>query len=771
MPLSSLTKKAMAFAVTALCSLASVGVGGPARSKENPPMMHDSLYDSWVATAYNALPNDPDIEPCLDGFYAPVYFSNLRTNFGTNRFGTCAFVAMGMLLSFYDTYWDNSIVPSAYDVNSSFQAVFPNGSIESPGSKSCLSFEDVNDADDYFDAFVPQNDGQHLDMKLITLATQYSIELHEDGYYQNQGGLNYSGMYSLFQHYLYSYMGFSTSDIGFVAEPGTGTGQAKSDSVRDYAIDMVMEGTPVLLSVGTDLSATTGRHAVIAYDYDEANDLLYCHMGWGPKATHCTIESFGYTSYNSAFSLVVRTQHSHSYRYGLDTDRLCACRFAAPYDIRTVDWYRNEEPGFEWSCLDKERWVGDLIKYVVNTPDYSSDNGLKIKRWCVPWNAKHSDNNNTTIYDSSSVSVTITAEYDDDYYNISDIDRSAIFPGITDFSGAHNVHPEDYGFSPNVPTTSTQATHYLEGGSFSIQTIRKGVNEDEGMVNIIYAREGYNDSYIEYHMPSGISAVGIDFGVRFWDDTNASHGFVIEYYEDYDWQISANLLDNSYDIAGSDGDTRWVHHSFGRPVEAFAFHAYSSGAGYYDCGIAGLLNVAIYTLQNETLPLSGSELPYSPGLWNDGGAVEGYSNCYRYALNFPCLTNVQNYWEPGQYSLTDDDFPGQTKEAIVTKATFDSHAYKQNHPTSNAHFSRIGRMEVCPSGCYKVALYINLNNNGIHWFRQNYDGTWSQKNGSSPITNKDGSNRTIFDPQFCNTSYNYFCGYYCVGPWTGYGVS
>ena len=56
MPLSNLAKKAMAFAVTILCSLASIGVGGPAKPKETPPTMHDSLYDSWVATAYNALP-------------------------------------------------------------------------------------------------------------------------------------------------------------------------------------------------------------------------------------------------------------------------------------------------------------------------------------------------------------------------------------------------------------------------------------------------------------------------------------------------------------------------------------------------------------------------------------------------------------------------------------------------------------------------------------------------------------------------------------------
>ena len=771
MTFRNLIKKALPFAVAALCSLVSLGVHEPAEPNENRPLMHDSLYDSWVAAAYNALPDNPDIEPCLDGFYAPVYFSSLRSNFGTNRFGTCAFVAMGMLLSFYDTYWDDSIVPSAYEAVATSTGDPVNGSIDSPGSCDSLPLIGNTNLGYYLNTIVPQNDGVYLDMKLMTLASDYLVAFDTD---TSETGLDYSGMYSLFQYYLYTYRGFSPYELGFIAETGTGTGQARSESVRDFAIEKVSEGVPVLLSVGTDYASTTGRHAVIAYDYDEDNDLLYCHMGWGPKATHVTIESFGYTSYNSAFSLAVRTQHSHTDNYkkvisGYCLSSHCACEFAAPYDIRTVDWYRNEEPGFEWSCVDKERWVGDLIKYVVNTPDYSSDNGLKTKRWCVPWNAKHSNNNNTTIYDSSSVSVTITAEYDDDYYNISGISRSATFPWITDFSGAHNVHPGDYAYSPNTPMTNAQATHNVDGLSFS--TCRKGVYEESDMVSLIYAGSGFNEAYIQYYdFPQGDTVIGLDLGIRLWEDTNAAHGLSIEYYDGGLWHESADLLESDYDIAGSNGAVRWVHHSFGTPVNAFRVLATSSGASNNDYGVAGLLTMAIYTVNDIVSPLSGSELPYLPCLWNNNQNLVLHSNCYLYAINFPNCNNDPDYREPGSYA---NYYNGHTKESVIEGVLRDCRAFKNDNPLSNAFFSKIGRMETCPSGCYKVALYINLNNNGIHWFRQNSTGTWSQKDGTNPVTKLDESESpmVIIDPQFCKTHYNYFCGYYCVGPWTGYGVS
>ena len=168
-----LAKKAICLgAVSLLATMYSGAVASDHVSSEIP-LMHDSLYDSWVSAAYNALPDNPDIEPCLNGFYAPVYFSNLRSNFGTNRFGTCAFVAMGMLLSFYDTYWDDSIVPSAYEVAATSSGDPVNGSIDSPGSCDSLTIIGSSNASYYLGTIVPNNDGEYLDMRLMTLASYY----------------------------------------------------------------------------------------------------------------------------------------------------------------------------------------------------------------------------------------------------------------------------------------------------------------------------------------------------------------------------------------------------------------------------------------------------------------------------------------------------------------------------------------------------------------------------------------------------------------------
>ena len=731
--------------------------------------MHDSLYDSWVAAAYNALPDNPDIEPCLDGFYAPVYFSNLRSNFGTNRFGTCAFVAMGMLLSFYDTYWDDSIVPSAYEAVATSTGDPVNGSIDSPGSCDSLPLIGNSNASYYLNTIVPQNDGVYLDMKLMTLASYYMGFPGLDG---NATGLDYSGMYSLFQYYLYSYMGFSTSDIGFIAETGTGTGQARSESVRDFAIEKVSEGIPVLLSVGTDYSQITGRHAVIAYDYDEGNDLLYCHMGWGPKATHVTIESFGYTSYNSAFSLAVRTQHSHTDNYkkvisGYCLSSHCACEFAAPYDIKNIDWYRNDEPGFEWSCLEKERWADGFIRFSVSSSGYTSENNLIEKRWKVPWLSIHTTSNqNTSIYDSQPISVIIHAEYEYDPFNLSSVTKTATFQAVTDFEGAHNIYPEDYGFSQTFPTTETDASHMLDDG-FSFQTKRTAANVAYGRLNLSFAGGGHNEAYVDYIMGTGIKVMGIDFSVRYWDGTNSQHDFNIMVWNGADWIQCVDLLDYTYDIAGSDGAIRWVHHEFGTPVSKFRIHAQASNPSYYDSGLAGILSLSIFT---DELPTSGYELPYCPCLWNNEPIIKNRSNCYRYALNFPSFENVQQYWDPGQYANL--FYSGATKENLVYGALKDAASFKTNNPSSSAYFAKIGRMETCPPGCYKVALLLQTNLMGWHWMRQNCDGSWSQKNGTDDVTKfEEGSNpNIILDPQFCKTSYNYFCGYYCVGPWTNYGM-
>ena len=51
--------------------------------------------------------------------YLEAYFSNLTENFGENYKGSCGYVAMGMILSYFDNYYSDEIVPEEYDVRSS----------------------------------------------------------------------------------------------------------------------------------------------------------------------------------------------------------------------------------------------------------------------------------------------------------------------------------------------------------------------------------------------------------------------------------------------------------------------------------------------------------------------------------------------------------------------------------------------------------------------------------------------------------------------------
>ena len=79
----------------------------------------------------------------------------------------------------------------------------------------------------------------------------------------------------------------------------------------------------------------------------------------------------------------------------------------------------------------------------------------------------------------------------------------------------------------------------------------------------------------------------------------------------------------------------------------------------------------------------------------------------------------------------------------------------------------------CSSGSYKVALVLDLSvpNLDYHWYRQNPDGTWSHKRGSTEVINYDASNNIIVDPEIADRNYtgsglNYsiFVGFFEVTP-------
>jgi len=78
------------------------------------------LGDVNTDDLFNELVSSVNDETYINDTYASYYFSNLRENFGNNVFGSCGYISVGMLLSFYDAYWDDDFIANSYDVKSTY---------------------------------------------------------------------------------------------------------------------------------------------------------------------------------------------------------------------------------------------------------------------------------------------------------------------------------------------------------------------------------------------------------------------------------------------------------------------------------------------------------------------------------------------------------------------------------------------------------------------------------------------------------------------------
>jgi hypothetical protein len=175
---------------------------------------------------------------------------------------------------------------------------------------------------------------------------------------------------------------------------------------------------------------------------------------------------------------------------------------------------------------------------------------------------------------------------------------------------------------------------------------------------------------------------------------------------------------------------------------------------------------------HRMLPLSGYELNYNSSLWSD--PVEGYSNCYAYAIDNQ-LTKMGLLWykqQPGEYVgiYLDSSDCDEDGEAIIDAAEADFREYGIEN-NQEMVFMSVDRYEVCPQGTYKIAL-VTAPNIDYHWYRQDSDGLWSHKQGTAPVSRTDESGNLIFDPKIADRGeYTEFIGYFAVTPWGNYCAS
>ena len=169
-------------------------------------------------------------------------------------------------------------------------------------------------------------------------------------------------------------------------------------------------------------------------------------------------------------------------------------------------------------------------------------------------------------------------------------------------------------------------------------------------------------------------------------------------------------------------------------------------------------------IRPKILPMSGYEIEYDPGIWNNHSDIKSGTNCYAYALNNQYLpnTNVPWWMNPG---ITEEGFNCEagniSADLVLEGVGYDSE-------NLGFTFMSIGKYDVCPTGTYKVALVVDEGYD-YHWYRQNADGTWSHKPGNTDVINFDASGNLIYDPETANRNYSYrnydiFVGFFAVSP-------
>jgi hypothetical protein len=163
----------------------------------------------------------------------------------------------------------------------------------------------------------------------------------------------------------------------------------------------------------------------------------------------------------------------------------------------------------------------------------------------------------------------------------------------------------------------------------------------------------------------------------------------------------------------------------------------------------------LFESKKEFSPLSGSEYPYDPDKWNKIYNIKETHNCYSYALG-KIVKGLKSKSQPGYASgfnyFNDKDFDcNEFKER-----------FKKDSPAS--YIEKFDN--ACIPGFYKIFLAIDPPND-YHWWRQDADGYFSHKPGSTKVLNLDASGKLIKNPYKSNRKFehrNYYkpCFFACI---------
>lgn len=288
----------------------------------------------------------------IDDYFSNYYFINSVENYGRNEKGSCTQLALAQLLSFLDTYWDDSFVPDQYEKKSLLNSDEFDYGTNAPGiyreSKELVGNLSTYD---YYWNVVDKYSDSYFHLLLIKIGYgQFGYYDFDD--FSNACALSDGEINNIADYYLYTYLGKAKTDVSISYSNKSSIGN------RNYIIENVKNGIPVLARAKISI----GGHAMVAYDYDENNDEIYFHAGWESDSRHYSEEQLGLIEYFDALSIIPNTPHVHTNNYFSQDSAItyCPCNSVIPTQITITNNFLDTLPTFEWNSLIKDKWFSDI---------------------------------------------------------------------------------------------------------------------------------------------------------------------------------------------------------------------------------------------------------------------------------------------------------------------------------------------------------------------------------------------------------------------------
>lgn len=462
----------------------------------------ENKYNNFYQTPEDSKPiaNDKYIEYSNNPF-APntsfdmtTYFKNLYEYSPNNNIGSCGYVSLIQTMSYYDTFYNDNIIPEIFDRKYNYSLSETETKSHSPGTLK-LFYHD-SEYTSYYE-FCVETQQKSFESYLTILYNLKHNTNYDSCFSYSIGGWEYEEL-------LTELYGNKTSVI---------IGQYGDKSQTEYTQilkNIIDSGNPAIVHIQKKRQngETYDHHSVVAYDYDEFG--IYANFGWGKEDNRSLLlgGKYGYDEIYFIATLNYHNMgHSHSNNYTIDGKDYCGCNINDTIFLRNSSIWTNVPPIIYWMKNPNDPNETYTISF-RNSPKGTNIISLTTEK-----------NQLVLSYD---LWKSITGKCINDIYislkrNSKQVNYNE---QISSFNKPYSILSyitllsTDYGFADAYPiddnTKNTYHRHYLKNGfSFRTRRYRTGYIHNEYVV-MSCIKTGITEAFIEFAFDLPINKIEVE---------------------------------------------------------------------------------------------------------------------------------------------------------------------------------------------------------------------------------------------------------------------